>query len=63
MTATEVRDTILKHLEVKFAENRLGIALNKAGFERKKKKFNSFPRTVYRVKVRKQFAPYGDFSQ
>ena len=32
MTATEVRDTIMKHLEVKFAENRLGIALGKAGF-------------------------------
>ena len=63
MTATEVRDTIMKHLEVKLFENRLGIALNKAGFDRQKKKFNSFPRTVYRVKVRKRFAPYGDFSQ
>ena len=40
-----------------------GGALNKAGFDRQKKKFNSFPRTVYRVKVRKRFAPYGDFSQ
>lgn len=63
MTATEVRDKILKHLEVKFAENRLGIALGKAGFEKKKKKLNDIPRTVYRLKVRKRFDTYGDFSQ
>lgn len=63
MTATEVRDTIMKHLEVKFAENRLGIALGKAGFEKKKKKLNDIPRTVYRVKVRKRFDTYGDYSQ
>ena len=63
MTATEVRDKILKHLEVKFAENRLGIALGKAGFEKKKKKLNDIPRTVYRVKVRKRFDTYGEFSQ
>lgn len=63
MTATEVRDKILKHLEVKFAENRLGIALGKAGFEKKKKKLNDIPRTVYRVKVRKRFDTYGDYSQ
>jgi len=63
MTATEVRDKILKHLEVKFAENRLGIALGKAGFEKKKKKYNDIPRTVYRVKVRKRFDTYGDYSQ
>lgn len=63
MTATEVRDTIMKHLEVKFAENRLGIALGKAGFEKKKKKLNDIPRTVYKVKVRKRFDTYGDYSQ
>lgn len=63
MTATEVRDTILKHLEVKFAENRLGIALGKAGFDKKKKKLNDTPRTVYRVKVRRRFDAYGDYSQ
>lgn len=63
MTATEVRDKILKHLEVKFAENRLGIALGKAGFEKKKKKLNDIPRTVYRVKVRKRFDTYGDYSK
>jgi len=63
MTATEVRDTIMKHLEVKFAENRLGIALGKAGFDKKKKKLNDTPRTVYRVKVRKRFDAYGDYSQ
>lgn len=63
MTATEVRDTIMKHLEVKFAENRLGIALGKAGFEKKKKKLNDIPRTVYKVKVRKRFDTYGNFSQ
>jgi predicted P-loop ATPase len=63
MTATEVRDTIMKHLEVKFAENRLGIALGKAGFDKKKKKLNDTPRTVYRVKVRKRFDAYGDYSK
>lgn len=59
MTATEVRDTILKHLEVKFSESRLGIALGKAGFEKKKKKLNNNPRTMYRVKVRPRFSMDG----
>ena len=59
MTATEVRDTILKHLEVKFSESRLGIALGKAGFEKKKKKLNNNPRTMYRVKVRPRFSMNG----